>query len=73
MLRKGALHGRPLHAAAAPMHQPHFAKPCGVGSGQILDDDIDHVARLKAVQVDLSLDRDDDGLVGVVITHVQEG
>lgn len=51
------LHDPALHAFAASVNEPHFAKPRFVRGGDVVGDDRRNVARREGVEVERILDR----------------
>ena len=57
------LHDRPLHAAAAPVHETDFTKTRGGRRIDVFFDDGWNFARRECVEIDFVFDRDANGLV----------
>ena len=53
-----------LDAAAAAVHQPHFAESCGSRGLDVFSDHGRDIRRRERVQIDFSLDWNLDRLVG---------
>ena len=61
------LHVRALHADAAAVDQPHLGESVRVGGDEVLVDDGADVGRPERMEVQRVLDRQLDGLLGVVV------
>ena len=61
MTIEGGLHDPALHAASAPMDEPHVAKPGVRGRCDVFLDDGGNIARGEGVQIELGFDGNANG------------
>lgn len=74
MLPEQRLNSRTLHALAAPVNEPHLGEALLERGFEIVFHHVQHVARLKAVQVDRVFDLENRDRLGVVfVRHAVNG